>query len=850
MFKLRHLLLAGILLAAMKSNACHIDYYVSNGCLGTTSVTIDAYQVATPWDTYYQWQYRVPGGSWTFLTSATQTINGQSYVVTGATGGGSTDNPDLVITKTATSTMQNLDGVEVRVLMRVGSSVGGNTGVGTSIAIYNGDDEDKDKTKALRLTYNPTACGTSCLNNLINNASGYYGGFEQVGYSSGSFTDNNFGFGEGDTDYSSGGSFGGYKVLNNPYAFSPTFAAFAPHSGNYQMVVKGNSTNSSRAWYQSITPVSGYEYTFSVWVARVDGTQPQIKLYANSTLLVSSSITAAIGNWVQVSGSYVATSTTPIVFSVQNGSASSGADNWSMDDICLTKQLATIDIGDFVWFDVNRNGTQDAGEPGVSGVTVQLFPDANNDGGADGAATATTTTNASGNYLFTVPMGEYFVKVTLPAGYTAFTTQNVGAAGTNSAVNASGQTGTHDFTADYLMKDAGVVKNITISGTAFNDPTALVDNTVNGTPISAAGTSQLYANLFKTVGSVHTFVASAAIAGGTYTFSNLPGNTNYTVAISTVAAIATTTVPASVLPSGWMNAGENIGTAAGSDGTANGIIAVSLLTANIGNVNFGMQTPPTANVVTLTPQPNPGGNSFITIPATNFGGTDAGGAISFIKITSFPTNATSIKLNGTDYTAGNIGIAPNIPTNAAGQPTQPIAIDPVDGNVSVVIPYKTIDNGGAQSSNTGSVTVPVVVPPDLSPLIVASPTVMNGITNFNITIKVSEVNGTATNGLITVLVPKDPRISFTYNSTMTTLGATPVNNANWTLNNTNQFFYIFTSTTVIPASGFSTIGLAAQFDPMNAQGVYVLSSVISSGSGGEVRTSNNSSSVSLTYFPN
>src|SRR5690349_13512934 len=117
MFKFRQLLLAGTLLVAMKSNACHVDYYVSTGCLGTNSVTIDAYQVATSGNTGYQWQYRVQGGSWTFLNSGTQTIKSQSYTISGATGTG-TDNPDLVITKTASSTMSNLDGVEVRVLMR------------------------------------------------------------------------------------------------------------------------------------------------------------------------------------------------------------------------------------------------------------------------------------------------------------------------------------------------------------------------------------------------------------------------------------------------------------------------------------------------------------------------------------------------------------------------------------------------------------------------------------------------------------------------------------------------------------------------------------------------------------
>ena len=51
-------------------------------------------------------------------------------------------------------------------------------------------------------------------------------------------------------------------------------------------------------------------------------------------------------------------------------------------------------IGNFVWEDLNRNGRQDSGEPGVGNVTVDLLD-------AGGAVIATTTTNASGAYQFT-----------------------------------------------------------------------------------------------------------------------------------------------------------------------------------------------------------------------------------------------------------------------------------------------------------------------------------------------------------------------------------------------------------------------------------------------------------------
>ena len=63
-------------------------------------------------------------------------------------------------------------------------------------------------------------------------------------------------------------------------------------------------------------------------------------------------------------------------------------------------------IGDTIYLDVNGNGAQDPGEPGIPGVTVNLI-----DGG--GNIIATAVTDGNGNYQFTgVPDGTYSVQVT------------------------------------------------------------------------------------------------------------------------------------------------------------------------------------------------------------------------------------------------------------------------------------------------------------------------------------------------------------------------------------------------------------------------------------------------------
>jgi hypothetical protein len=67
-------------------------------------------------------------------------------------------------------------------------------------------------------------------------------------------------------------------------------------------------------------------------------------------------------------------------------------------------------VGDRVWCDDNGNGIQDAGEHGVSGATVKLFT-------SSGTHVGTTTTNASGLYLFSgLTPGDYFLEFTPPAG--------------------------------------------------------------------------------------------------------------------------------------------------------------------------------------------------------------------------------------------------------------------------------------------------------------------------------------------------------------------------------------------------------------------------------------------------
>ena len=75
-------------------------------------------------------------------------------------------------------------------------------------------------------------------------------------------------------------------------------------------------------------------------------------------------------------------------------------------------------LGNFVWYDLNADGVQDAGEPGIPGLRVSLLSDYNRDGMVDFAESVLTDQN--GQYTFgTLPAGDYRIVVGAPDGYVA-----------------------------------------------------------------------------------------------------------------------------------------------------------------------------------------------------------------------------------------------------------------------------------------------------------------------------------------------------------------------------------------------------------------------------------------------
>ncbi len=127
-------------------------------------------------------------------------------------------------------------------------------------------------------------------------------------------------------------------------------------------------------------------------------------------------------------------------------------------------------IGDFIWNDVNGDGIQDEGEPGLANVPVYLCTSSSPCTAASGDLVASTQTDFDGLYTFSnIPDGNYNISITPPAGYNPTTGgQSVGATTTtltmagNVVTNIGGSACTDcDLAVDFSLKIAGTQ---TISG--------------------------------------------------------------------------------------------------------------------------------------------------------------------------------------------------------------------------------------------------------------------------------------------------------------------------------------------------------------------------------------------------
>ena len=223
-------------------------------------------------------------------------------------------------------------------------------------------------------------------------------------------------------------------------------------------------------------------------------------------------------------------------------------------------------VGNFVWFDANKDGIQDADEVGVAGVTVTLTDGAGNpviDLG--GNPVKPVTTDANGKYEFTNLMpnvdrivanaGEenYKVTFTVPAGYSATTSHAAfdgekDSNGTESSVTLT--EGQNDETVDF-----GLIADGTIGDTLFWD----VDNNGGSEPSGAdkplAGVTVKLT--YTTPAGVEKTLTTVTDENGKYSFKDLaPGDYVVTVDKGSLATVCPECTAQTHAPSGDLTASE------------------------------------------------------------------------------------------------------------------------------------------------------------------------------------------------------------------------------------------------------------------------------------------------------
>lgn len=191
-------------------------------------------------------------------------------------------------------------------------------------------------------------------------------------------------------------------------------------------------------------------------------------------------------------------------------------------------------IGNKVWEDVNHNGIQDTGEPGIAGIVVQLYADTNNDQLPDDAPLASTNTNTSGTYyLSQVVPGSYIIGLSVPFGYVLTTFRNPAATDdTDSDILPTGLSPTIELLSGVIdtIIDAGL---FTVDTSTFVKGTVLFD--ANDNCLETPGEIGIANRVVRVSNDVSSYYGWTA-PNGSYRIAAQPGEFEVSLLSSSVGS--------------------------------------------------------------------------------------------------------------------------------------------------------------------------------------------------------------------------------------------------------------------------------------------------------------------------
>lgn len=210
----------------------------------------------------------------------------------------------------------------------------------------------------------------------------------------------------------------------------------------------------------------------------------------------------------------------------------SNTDDYSWDvGLALTAPL-TANVGDYVWDDLNKDGIQDAKEPGVQGITVTLFDTTN-------TVVAVTKTDAFGKYIFNNVEIEispsnyrsnYYITFNVPSNYDV-TIPNATADESDSDIALSGITPIFILNPgdNLLTIDAGIYRNDLVGSASIGDFVWLDKNKNGIQDTDEKGIPCITVTLLDNAG--NPIALTVTDIDGYYLFPNLEAG-NYVVAFS------------------------------------------------------------------------------------------------------------------------------------------------------------------------------------------------------------------------------------------------------------------------------------------------------------------------------
>lgn len=192
-------------------------------------------------------------------------------------------------------------------------------------------------------------------------------------------------------------------------------------------------------------------------------------------------------------------------------------------------------IGNYVWLDLDDDGIQDSGEPGVSGVDISALYYGDDDalGGGDDE-TFTTTTDSSGQWQIDGPAGTYAVSYGLPDGYSAARIDE----GSDDAVDsdADGVVGSVVVDSSNLDFDFGIIGDSTLGDTIFYDVDGDGSQEVEDVGLDNVNVTLVWYGFDDTFGGGDDLVLTDTTdQEGQYLFERLPpGNFRVTVDVESL----------------------------------------------------------------------------------------------------------------------------------------------------------------------------------------------------------------------------------------------------------------------------------------------------------------------------